>query len=370
MKNLFFLLAFLPSLLFAQTEFTVSGNVTGLPDGSVVRINNVNDNGLVAQSTVTNGKFTIKGSIPEPNLHWITMGKEQAQHLFLENTNINIEGTAKNLKNMQVTGSQAHKDFEQFRDVFNPLVADFNGTVALINKTDNEKKREQLMAQYDSLLKKINSEVGSFVAAKPGSFVTPFLLYITGQMLDDPMVMEHRFNSLADNIRNSLIGKMLSEYIAFNKVGAVGTEALDFTQTDPDGKEVSLSSFKGKYVLVDFWASWCKPCRMENPNVVKAYNKFSPKNFTVFGVSLDKEKDPWLKAIKTDNLNWPQVSDLQFWNNSAAVLYHVQGIPQNFLIDPNGKIVGRNLRGTDLEAKLCELLGCDGSNSPKPSKVF
>jgi hypothetical protein len=256
MKNLFFLLAFLPSLLFAQTEFTVTGNVSGLPEGVVVRINNVNDNGLVAQSTVANGKYTIKGSIPEPGLHWITMGKEQAQHIFLENTNITITGTAKDLKNMQVTGSQAHKDFEQFRNVFNPLVADFNGTVALINKTENEKKREQLMVQYDSLLKKINSEVGSFVAAKPNSFVTPFLLYITGQMLDDPMVMEQRYNSLSENIRNSLIGKSLSQYIAFNKVGAVGTDALDFKQTDPDGKEISLSSFRGKYVLIDFWASW------------------------------------------------------------------------------------------------------------------
>jgi peroxiredoxin len=171
--------------------------------------------------------------------------------------------------------------------------------------------------------------------------------------------MEQHYNSLAENVRTSNIGKSLAEQIAQSKIGAIGTEAMDFTQNDPEGKPISLSSFRGKYVLIDFWASWCKPCRVENPNVVKAYNKFSSKNFTVFGVSLDREKEPWIKAIEKDGLVWPQVSDLQFWQNSAAVLYRVQGIPQNFLIDPNGKIVAKNLRGEELEAKLCELLGCN-----------
>lgn len=132
--------------------------------------------------------------------------------------------------------------------------------------------------------------------------------------------------------------------------------APDFTLPAADGATVSLSSLRGKYVLVDFWASWCRPCRAENPNVVKAYQKFKDKNFTVLGVSLDQEKTDWLDAIKKDNLTWTQVSDLKFWESKVVPLYNIEGIPYNVLVDPNGTVIGEGLRGEDLEKKLQEVL--------------
>ncbi len=154
MKNAFLFLALLPSLLFAQSSgFVLTGKVTGFSEGTPVKINNVNDNNLVASSTIKSGSFSVNGSIPEPGLYWITLGSEQPQHIFLENTKVAITASAKDVKNLQVQGSQSHKDFDQFRNTFNPLMGELNANVALLNKTENEKKRADLMVKYDSIRK-------------------------------------------------------------------------------------------------------------------------------------------------------------------------------------------------------------------------
>lgn len=360
MKQLFFTLLLLPSLLFAQTKgFTITGKIAGLKDGEVKLTSTQDQPQTIATGTSKAGEFLLTGSVPEPGMYYLAIGKEQPQPIYVENTTMKISGVEKDIKNIKVEGSKSQKDFEEFKNIFNPLFNNMNLLAAEINKNGSEEKRAGLMQQYQEATNKLSDAVEKFIAAKPVSYVSPFLLFVTAQALDNPIVIEQRFNKLAPSIQSSQIGTSLKQYIEYNKVGIVGSNALDLSLPDTNGQTVSLSSFRGKYVLLDFWASWCRPCRMENPNVVKAYNKFNNKNFTIVGVSLDKEKAPWLDAIKKDGLTWTHISDLQFWNSVAAQTYHVSSIPQNFLIDPNGKIIARNLRGGELESKLCEILGCN-----------
>lgn len=340
-----------------QNSFTLSGNVSGISDGEV-KISNLQGDQVVATAEAKGGAFTLKGSVAEPGLYMLHLGKDQPQYIFLENANIKVSGSKTNLAALKVEGSNSHKDFMDFQQIFNPIFGALTTLSNQIQQADGP-KRDELVKQYQEVLKKLNTEVPRFVTSKKSSYVSPFLLFNTAQVAESPSELERRFMLLDEKIRNSETGKNLSNYIAYMKVGSIGSQALDFTQADPDGNPIKLSSFKGKYVLVDFWASWCRPCRVENPNVVKAFEKFKDKNFTVLGVSLDSNKEAWLKAIEADNLKWPHVSDLKQWNNEVAAMYHVTSIPQNFLIGPDGKILAKDLRGEDLEKKLCELLGCN-----------
>jgi len=162
--------------------------------------------------------------------------------------------------------------------------------------------------------------------------------------------------SLDKSLHSTKYFKTLEAVYPIVKKTAIGQPAIEFAQNDPDGKPINLSDFRGKVVLVDFWAAWCGPCRAENPNVVEAYKKFKSKGFTVLGVSLDKDKAKWLEAIEKDGLTWPQVSDLKYWDNAVAKMYGVRAIPANVLVGKDGKILAKNLRGDKLHEKLAELL--------------
>lgn len=314
-----------------EKEFTLSGETVVVDEGTVIYLENPLTRNIIDSTKVENNHFYFKTKLPETPLKVVLrtsyLSNSTGRHLWLENKPMTFDATKTDFRNALVTGSVSE-------NLSQGLYKEID---TLYTFEEMENARTEFIKNYPN--SPVSSDILSIFSRHWGKEKTKLL-----------------FNLLSEENRASEYGKKIRKYIDLNKDTKIGEQFADFEMTDTKGKTKKLSDLKGKTILLEFWASWCRPCRQENPNLTKAYRKYKNDGLEIFAVSLDSNKDSWLNAIKKDSLDWIHVSDLKELENEATLIYGVYSIPDNFLIDQNGVIIDRKLRGKKLNEKLMEIM--------------
>lgn len=386
MKKIFFLLTASVAIISCSKvkdgEYLITGTAKGIANGKTIILQGQDPTTkmTVALDTVKveNEKFEIKGKVAEPAFHTLILQDAQGPIPFiLETGEITVAIDKDSIHKSKIAGTYSNEEFVKFQDELNKTqkrLIDFQK-----NNTQKMQQAQQakdtatingLMKQYMAIQTEVQTDSKkkylTYAEGHPKSFIS--VLIIQG-MLGDPTTdikkAESLYNSLDESLKSTTPGKEIKTKIGAAKLPAVGASAppvgsakwrSDFSAPNPEGKVVSLKESLGKVTIVDFWASWCGPCRKENPNVVAIYKELHAKGLNIIGVSLDKEAGKWKEAIAKDGLTWTHVSNLKFWDEPIAAQYGVQSIPATFILDASGKVVAQDLRGPELKAKILELL--------------